>query len=262
MDARGSGGRAGEFDPGGVAVVTGGAGGLGSAMARELADAGMVVAILDLPQTESAARSLIDSLDPPGVFYGLDLRDAERVREAFARIDDEVGAPAVLINNAGTAIRAPALEVTLEDWQLQIDLNLTAAFVCAQAFARRAADAIAADRIPRAAVVNVASILGLVGAPNRAAYSATKGAIVNLTRTLALEWHELGIRVNAVAPAFVLTPLTRPLHEQGMDIPVHSIGGRWADPEDVAAAVRFLASDRARAIVGHTLPVDFGWAAS
>jgi NAD(P)-dependent dehydrogenase (short-subunit alcohol dehydrogenase family) len=133
---------------------------------------------------------------------------------------------------------------------------LTGTFFCSQTFARKLVE----DALG-GAIVNVSSVYGLLGGPRRAAYSAAKAAIVNLTRVLAYEWHEHGIRVNAVAPTFVETPMTLDLIAHGLDVPVRSLGGRLATTADVAHAVRFLASADAAMITGHTLPVDGGWLA-
>ena len=110
-------------------------------------------------------------------------------------------------------------------------------------------------------LINIASIFGLVGGPRRAAHSSSKAALVNLTRVLAYEWQPYGIRVNAVAPTFVRTPMTSQLIEQGLDVTNRSLNGHLASPTDVARAVRFLVSDDAEMITGHTLPVDGAWLA-
>jgi NAD(P)-dependent dehydrogenase (short-subunit alcohol dehydrogenase family) len=167
----------------------------------------------------------------------------------------------ILINNAGIAIRRPAVELSLADWERVVSVNMTGVFLCARAAARRM---IASGR--GGAIVNTASIMGLSGGglyPN-ISYQATKGAIVNMTRALAIEWASHRIRVNAVAPTYVRTPLIAPILEQPEL--VHKIEamtplGRLAEPEEVAAAILFLASPAASMITGHTLPVDGGFLA-
>jgi NAD(P)-dependent dehydrogenase (short-subunit alcohol dehydrogenase family) len=146
--------------------------------------------------------------------------------------------------------------LTADDWTRVLTTNLSGAFFCAQAFAR----AVIAAKM-EGCIVNVASIFGLTGGPNRAAYSASKAGLVNLTRVLAYEWQPFGIRVNAVAPTFVRTPLTDRLLAGGLDIQNRALGERLATPEDVAEAVYFLSSHAAAMIAGHTLPVDGGWLA-
>lgn len=236
-----------EADSGMVAAVTGGAGGIGIAIARELAHSGHKVIVLDLPTAE-----------PPADFHfvPLDIRRPSDIERAFREIESVAGTPTIWVNNAGVAVRKPAIEITPEEWERVIETNLTGSFFCAQAFARR----LISVRKP-GVLINIASIFGLVGGPRRAAYSASKAALVNLTRVLAYEWHEFGIRVNAVAPTFVRTPMTEKLLLEGLDVVNRSLSGRLASPEDVACAVRFLASPEAAMITGHTLPVDGGWLA-
>ena len=219
-----------------TAVVTGGAKGIGAATARILQQSGAAVEVLDLET-------------------GCDVTNEEAVRNAFERI----GALDILVNNAGRAVRRTAIEVKKEEWDAVIDLNLTGLFLCARAahpyMKRRGGGAI----------VNLASIMGLSGGiyPN-ASYQASKGGVVNLTRALALEWAADNIRVNAVAPTYVRTDLTTPIfsnREVLKTVMGHTPLGRLPDPEDIGAAILFLASDAARCITGVTLPVDSGYLA-
>lgn len=219
-----------------TAVVTGGAKGIGAATARILQQSGAAVEVLDLET-------------------GCDVTNEEAVRNAFERI----GALDILVNNAGRAVRRTAIEVKKEEWDAVIDLNLTGLFLCARAahpyMKRRGGGAI----------VNLASIMGLSGGiyPN-ASYQASKGGVVNLTRALALEWAADNIRVNAVAPTYVRTDLTTPIFsnpELLKTVMGHTPLGRLPEPEDIGAAILFLASDAARCITGVTLPVDSGYLA-
>ena len=219
-----------------TAVVTGGAKGIGAATARILQQSGAAVEVLDLET-------------------GCDVTNEEAVRNAFERI----GALDILVNNAGRAVRRTAIEVRKEEWDAVIDLNLTALFLCSRAahpyMKRRGGGAI----------VNLASIMGLSGGiyPN-ASYQASKGGVVNLTRALALEWAADNIRVNAVAPTYVRTDLTTPIfsnREVLKTVMGHTPLGRLPEPEDIGAAILFLASDAARCITGVTLPVDSGYLA-
>jgi NAD(P)-dependent dehydrogenase (short-subunit alcohol dehydrogenase family) len=231
-----------------TAVVTGGARGIGAATAAAFAQAGARVAVLDLD---------------PGAGEGLriacDVSDERAVDGAFERVARELGGLDVLVNNAGLNIRKPALEVPLEDWQRVIDVNLTALFSCARLAARRM------KARGAGAIVNLASIMGFSGGIfPAAAYQASKGGVVNLTRALALEWAELGIRVNAVAPTFVRTDFTRPVFSNPQileKVMQHTPLGVLPEPEDIAAAILFLASPAARCITGVTLPVDSGYLA-
>ena len=177
----------------------------------------------------------------------------DKVMARYGRID-------VLVNNAGIALRHPTIEMPVAHWQAVLDVNLTAVFLCSRAAARRMLPA------GGGAIVNVSSIMGLSGGglyPN-VSYQATKGAIVNMTRALAVEWAANGIRVNAVAPTWVRTELTVGLFSNAellnrvLDMtPMRCL----AEPADVAEAIVFLASGKARLITGHTLPVDGGFLA-
>lgn len=219
-----------------TAVVTGGAKGIGAATAKLLREAGARVEVLDLST-------------------GCDVTDEAQVNNAFAGI----GGLDILVNNAGRAIRKRAVEVVKEDWDAVIELNLTALFLCS-----RLAHPYMKKR-GGGAIVNLASIMGLSGGiyPN-ASYQASKGGVVNLTRALALEWASDNIRVNAVAPTYVRTDFTMPIFSNPdvlKTVMAHTPLGRFPEPEDVAAAILFLASNAARCITGVTLPVDSGYLA-
>jgi NAD(P)-dependent dehydrogenase (short-subunit alcohol dehydrogenase family) len=219
-----------------VAVVTGGAKGIGAATAKLLGEAGARVEVLDIER-------------------GCDVTDEAAVKAAFAR----VGALDILVNNAGRALRKPAVELARDEWDAVVELNLTATFLCS-----RLAHPWMKKR-GGGAIVNLASIMGLSGGifPN-ASYQASKGAVVNLTRALALEWAEDNIRVNAVAPTFVRTDLTVPIFSNPQVLETvmsHTPLGRLPEAQDVAAAILYLCSPAARCITGITLPVDSGYLA-
>lgn len=217
-------------------MVTGGAKGIGAAAAKLLREAGARVEVLDIET-------------------GCDVTSESSVRDSFGRI----GAIDILVNNAGRAIRRSAVEVKKEEWDAVIELNLTALFLCS-----RLAHPYMKKR-GGGAIVNLASIMGLSGGiyPN-ASYQASKGAVVNLTRALALEWASDNIRVNAVAPTYVRTELTEPIFsspEMMKTVMGQTPLGRLPEPGDIAAAIVFLCSDAARCITGVTLPVDSGYLA-
>ena len=244
-----------------VAVVTGGAKGIGWATALAFVAEGARPVLFD--RDEAALASVSRQLAERGVDHlaePLDVTDEAAVERAFAEVVARYGRIDVLVNNAGIALRRPTLELSLADWQAVVDVNLTAVFLCARAAARSMTVA------RRGAIVNVASIMGLSGGglyPNLS-YQSTKGAIVNLTRALAVEWAPSGIRVNAVAPTWVRTDLTTGLFQSpelmGRVLDMTPLR-RLAEPADVADAIVFLASDRAAMITGHTLPVDGGFLA-
>ncbi len=240
-----------------VALVTGGASGIGFAAASLLSEAGARVFILDRDgaAAEEAARKIGASA------CRLDITDEAAILQVFGGIDGAAGGIDILVNNAGTAIRRPAVEQTLEEWNRVLAVNMTGAFLAARTAARHML-----ARGQGGAIVATASIMGLSGGglyPN-ISYQATKGAMVNMTRALAVEWAKDNIRVNAVAPTYVRTPFIAPLLAQPelvAAIERMTPLGRLAEPEEVAAAILFLASPAASMITGHTLPVDGGFLA-
>ena len=231
-----------------VAVVTGGASGIGRAVADAFAQVGARVVVFDLAA---------DGQDG----YKVDVADEAQVKAAFAQVVARHGRVDVLFNNAGIAIRQPATDLTLEDWNKVVAVNMTGVFLCAREAARHM---LAARRGGR--IVNTASIMGFSGGglyPN-ISYQATKGAVINMTRALAVEWASQGIRVNAIAPTWVRTPLTRGITERPEL--VHRIEqmtpmGRLAEPDEIVGAVLFLASRASAMVTGHVLAIDGGFLA-
>jgi len=230
-----------------TAVVTGAAKGIGKATADLFEKAGATVARID-----------IDAI--PGAISA-DVADEQAMEKAFKRI----GGVDILVNNAGIVVRKNSFDITLEEWQRVIDVNLTGLFLCSRIAARSMKEP-GKDGLPRGgAIVNLASIMGFSGGlfPNPA-YQASKGAVVNLTRALALELAEHRIRVNAVAPTFVRTNLTTPIFSNPPvleKVMQHTPLGVLPEVDDIAAAILFLAGPAARCITGVTLPVDSGYLA-
>jgi NAD(P)-dependent dehydrogenase (short-subunit alcohol dehydrogenase family) len=243
-----------------VAVVTGGGRGLGAAVAETFARAGASVVLLDVAGEYARAKAdHIRSFGGIAHAISCDVTDDVAVRQAFDKVVREFGGLDVLVNNAGRAVRKPAMDLSLDEWQSVIDLNLTAVFACSRTAARHM------KAHGGGAIVNLASVMGLSGGlfPN-ASYQASKGGVVNLTRALALEWAADNIRVNAVAPTYVQTELTAAVFSspEAMEaIMAHTPLKRLPEPEDIAAAILYLASPAAHCVTGVVLPVDSGFLA-
>jgi NAD(P)-dependent dehydrogenase (short-subunit alcohol dehydrogenase family) len=236
-----------------VAAITGGASGIGLATVRLFSEAGAKVIILDrdLAAADVAAEGIANC-----TACALDVAHPEAVDAEF----NKIGLLDVLVNCAGIALRHPAIDQPLADWDKVVAVNMTGSFLCARAAARTMIVG------GGGAIVNTASIMGLSGGglyPN-ISYQTTKGAIVNMTRALAVEWAGNNIRVNAVAPTYVNTPFIAALAnkpELMARIKAMTPLGRLATPQEIASAILFLSSPAAAMITGHTLPVDGGFLA-
>lgn len=242
------------------ALVTGAAHGIGFAAAEALAQAGAEVCLTDIAADVTVASQRLRAAGHRATSAQLDVTDDRAARELIDEIAGRTGRFDLLVNNAGIAARSPSESYDRAIWERVVSVNLTGAFLMAQAAAR--------VMLPRRSgcIVNVSSIMGLVGNalyPNPA-YHATKGALVNLTRALAVEWAPHQVRVNAVAPCFVATPLTQKLlsdPSMKAQIVARTPLGRLAEPGEVAAAIVFLASPAAAMVTGHVLAIDGGWLA-
>jgi len=243
-----------------TALVTGGGGGIGAATALALAGCGarVVVSDRDLALAQAAAER-VKRDGGQAISVQLDVTDEGAVADAVAASEDAFGPVDILVNNAGIAERRKFLDLSVAEWRAVLEINLTGAFICAQAVARRLR---ATDR--PGVIINVASVAGLTGVSDRTAYGASKHGLVGLTKVMALDLATHGIRVNAVAPGAVETPLTAAVlaradafERVASAYPLR----RWAQPEEIAELIVFLASDRASFITGAIVPVDGGYLA-
>jgi len=249
------------FELGGkVAIITGGGRGIGFAIAEGLGAWGakIVLGELDPKLCSDAAQRLRDQgIDALGV--ATDITDLVQLRALFDRAESEFGSVDILVNNAGISARIPAEDYPDEDFQRMVDLNLTAVFRGMREAARRWIDAGRGGSI-----INLASFAGVVADPMSMPYAATKGAVVQMTRTCAVEWARHDIRVNAIGPGYVRTEMTAKTldtPEAGEVIRAKTALARAARPEEMAGAVIYLASDASSYTTGHILMVDGGWTA-
>jgi 3-oxoacyl-[acyl-carrier protein] reductase len=239
-----------------VAMITGGAGGLGLALADKLAALGADVVVNDIPQAEEAAERVAEMVREHGrkalVALG-SVTSADDVGKTVDAALEEFGKIDILINNAGITRDGLLIRMSEQDWDMVLEINLKGSFLCTKAVARPMMKA----RYGR--IVNIASVAGVMGNAGQANYSASKGGLIALTKTTAKELASRSITCNAVAPGFIETRMTEVLDEQVraqwlQNIPL----GRPGTPEDVADVVAFLASDAAAYVTGQVLNIDGG----
>jgi NAD(P)-dependent dehydrogenase (short-subunit alcohol dehydrogenase family) len=235
-----------------VALVTGAAGGIGSAVAARLAHDGFRVACsdIDAEAAETAAAEIAGA-----VGFGCDLRSELEVEALRDAVKAELGPPWLLVNAAGVFFEHEVTELSLEHWDLVMNVNVRGTFLTCRALLPEMGAA------GSGCIVNIASTAGLTGGHTRAAYNASKGAVVLFTRSLAIDWGPRGVRVNCVCPGLIDTPMADWIRLDAVRLAAFERSlpaGRIGAPEDVADAVSFLASDGASYLHGSTLVVDGG----
>lgn len=242
-----------------VAVVTGAAQGIGRRTAELLAERGYRLALVDLQEPEKTVKA-IEASGGEAMGYAGDITDEAEVSRFVQRVFELYGCARVLVNNAGVSLISPAERTTVVDYRRVLEVNLISPFLLAKAFGEKMLEA------GSGSIINVASVAGLVGIADRAAYNASKHGLIGLTRTLAAEWGGRGVRVNAVCPGWVKTEMDVADQTGGNYSDADIIGrvpmARFATPDDIARAIAFLADDNESSFVnGHALVVDGGWTA-
>ena len=244
-----------------LALITGATRGIGLGAARALAQSGanLILVGRDAEELEAAASEL-KSLTASVHVAPYDLAQSAGIAEWFAAVCEVSGAPDILVNSAGIQRRGPAVDLSLEDWNEVMAVNATAIFELSRAFARKL---IAEGREGR--VINIASLMTAAARPGTSPYTASKGAVGQLTKVLAVEWAQHGILVNAIAPGYIDTDLNKNLianPEFDTWVKGRCPLGRWGTPDDIAWPVVFLASPGAKFITGQIIFVDGGWLAT
>ena len=242
-----------------VAAITGAAQGIGRKTAEVLAERGYRLALVDLRAPEETIRS-VQALGSQAISHVGNIADELVVEEFARRTHDEWRRVDVLVNNAGISFISPAENTSAADYRRVLEVNLVAPFLLAKAFGTK----MLAGR--RGSIINVASVAGLIGVADRAAYNTSKHGLVGLTRTLAAEWGGRGVRVNAVCPGWVKTQMDDVDQARGIytdaDITGRIPMGRFATADDIASAIAFLADEKQSGFInGHCLTVDGGWTA-
>lgn len=244
-----------------VALVTGGGRGIGRALALGLAEAGAEIALVARSEDEllDAVDEIVTRTGRRALHFPADLAEIEQIQPVVDAVTGEFGQIDILLNNAGTINRAPALEYTPQMWDEVMRINIRGAFFVAQAVGRGMVDRGGGK------IINIASLLSRIGVPFIPAYTASKGGIAQLTKSLAVEWAEHGVNVNAIAPGYFRTENTRALQqdpERNRIIIERVPFGRWGDVQELQGACVWLASDASSFVTGQVIYVDGGWTAT
>ena len=240
-----------------VAIVTGGNGGIGRAIALGLAGAGAAVAIFGRNDAKNAAvLDELQSIGTQAMALQVDVTDRDGLEPAFRRVEEALGPVDILVNNAGIAnLSGGVLEEDPADWDHVIETQLNAVFLLSKTAAR------SMKEHQGGKIINLASMYSYFGSGLVPSYSAAKGAIVQLTKSMAIELAPHNIQVNAIAPGWVRTDMTAPVREtpMGDEIVARTPAGRWGEPEEMAGTAVFLASRASDFVTGVTIPVDGGY---
>tara|TARA_R110002096_G_scaffold4493_10_gene20845 strand:- start:13735 stop:14481 length:747 start_codon:yes stop_codon:yes gene_type:complete len=238
-----------------VAVVTGGGRGIGKAIAHRFAAEGAKVAVVSRSESscQSAADEINQAFPDSAKAFAIDVADTEATIAAGKLILEAFGKVDILVNNAGVTRDQLALRMTEEDWDVVLDTNLKGAFNCVKAFQRSLLKA------GGARIINISSVVGLMGNPGQANYAASKAGLLGLTKALAKEFAARKVTVNAVAPGFIATDMTAELNDAQKETIIKNVPlGVLGSPDDIASATLFLASSEASYITGQVLTVDGG----
>jgi 2-deoxy-D-gluconate 3-dehydrogenase len=241
-----------------VALVTGGNGGIGLGMAKGLAAAGAAVVIAGRNKTKAqAALSELRAAGAKAEFVEFDVTQEKSCKAAVQDAAERFGRLDLLVNNAGTTVRKQPQDLTAEDWHLVMNTNLTSAFFCAQAVYPHMVKAGGGK------IINIGSMMSIFGASYATPYAASKGAIVQMTRSMAIAWAKDNIQVNAILPGWIDTDLTRKAREQvqGLNdkVMTRTPAQRWGSPDDFAGIAVFLAAQASNFVTGAAIPVDGGY---
>ncbi|MDR3619256.1 MAG: glucose 1-dehydrogenase [Paludisphaera borealis] len=245
-----------------VAIVTGGNGGIGLGMAKGLANAGASVVVLgrNEPKSQAAAEAIRAETGAKTLAVTADVANPAEVDRAVAEVLDHFQRIDILFNNAGINIRKPPQELTLDDWNQVLNVNLTSAFLTSKAVHP------AMKQAGGGKIVNIGSMTSIFGSSFAAAYSASKGGIVQLTKSLAMAWAADNIQVNAILPGWFDTELTQQARQQIPGLHERVLAriacGRWATPDDMAGTAVWLASRASDYVTGVAVPVDGGYAST
>jgi len=243
-----------------VAIVTGSARGIGQAYALALAEAGADVVLVDIlaDHLEETATKIKDVTDVTVKTYGVDVTDSKRIQEMVDEVEVTFGKIDILVNNAGINSAKPFLEVTEEDWKRIVGTNLNSQFLMASAVAKKMV------RRQYGKIINMASVGGFMALSNTAPYNASKGGVLQLTKTMAADLSQYNLNINAICPGFIDTGLLKPSKEKEARLELvlnNTPLNRLGDPSDLTGACVFLASDASKYMTGTNLVVDGGMSA-